>query len=111
MVTRSLFPGHLAALAVFLIVGLAGCAPHDDEVCASYGLPPGTRGFGQCMMQRQQSRMQAAQMFMGVMQQQQQNQQFQYQQQMQAIQNARPVNTNTSCYRTGNYLNCNSTSN
>ncbi len=93
---------------------LEGCArpPPDDQVCASYGYAPGTEGFGSCMMQRQQQRMQAVQMFMGIQQQQQQNQQLLYQQQMNAIQNAtpRPSNTNTTCYPVGNTISCNSSS-
>jgi hypothetical protein len=101
----------IAAMALASV--LSGCAKPDDQVCASYGYEPGTPGFGNCMMQREQQRMQAASMFLNVkQQQQQQNQQLLFQQQMNAIQNStyRPSTTNTTCFPIGNTLSCNSTS-
>ncbi len=102
-----------SALLRFVLIGaifaLAGCSKPDDQVCASYGFTPGTDSFGSCMMQRQQMRMQAFQMIMQNQQQQQQNQQSLYQQQMQAIQNSKPVTTNTNCNSYGSTTNCAST--
>lgn len=57
------------AIVALSVAALAGCEiprpPNDYQVCNSYGLSPGRDGgFAQCMEQRQQNRMQAAQFLM-----------------------------------------------
>ncbi len=53
---------RIVVMSTLLALVLASCGKPDDQVCASYGYVPGTEGFGNCMGQRQQQRMQAAQM-------------------------------------------------
>ena len=60
---------------------ISGCAKSDDQVCASYGYVPGTEGFGNCMMQREQQKMLPERAATTAT-----NQQMLYQQQMNAIQ-------------------------
>lgn len=96
-------------LLLLVACALSGCKT-DADVCAGYGMQPGSQEFGQCMMQRQQMKMQVMQMYMNNQAQQQQNQNLLYQQQMRTIEQnnyySRPTQTN--CYQNGNFINCSS---
>ena len=76
-------PPQLIIAATLLAPVLSGCAKSDDQVCASYGYEPGTEGFGNCMMQREQQKMFPERAATTAT-----NQQMLYQQQMNAIQNS-----------------------
>ena len=73
----------LIIAATLLAPVFSGCAKSDDQVCASYGYVPGTEGFGNCMMQREQQKMFPERAATTAT-----NQQILYQQQMNAIQNS-----------------------
>jgi hypothetical protein len=94
----------LIAAAVICLAGtLVACAPgaSDYEVCTSYGLSPGQDGqFGQCMGERQNSRMQAAQILLNRPQTQP------YQLPFYPISMQAPVMTN--CTRMGMMTSCSS---
>jgi hypothetical protein len=80
----------MVRLALLAIVGtcLAGCAAGWENTCASYGFIPGTPDFAKCMM----------------------IQQTQYQQSMRQLSGqllANDPDTNMTCNRMGNTMNCN----
>ena len=83
-------PLQLIIAATLFAPALSGCAKSDDQICASHGYKPGTEGFGNCMMQREQQKMFPERAATSAT-----NQQMLHQQQMNAIQNStyRPSTT------------------
>jgi hypothetical protein len=97
---------RLAAVGLLMLC-LGACHP-DDEVCANYGFTPGTDGFGNCMLERQQMRMQAYEQMNNSLQQNLQRQQEIMQETQRALTARQPATVNTNCYTYGNATNCQS---
>lgn len=84
-----------------LALVVAGCGPTDQQVCNSYGYSPGDPGYGACMEQREQDRINRAAAAAAIL-----STMPQYQ--PPPVYYAPPVQQphNYTCYRSGNLVNC-----